>query len=199
MAKTSTTVWNSGAYTSPGTPDNYADDNVGEGFPKGWYSERVQLPMSRSRRHISASALIPFNSGRALPSKWDDAERWITSPLSACRTPVVQPQRRLKSKSGPVGDLAVTTSPAVPVIEGGKAKGFMVGSPLTTGVLVPDGLSVHYGGGIGIQVNPIYAENSIDQSSNVGRWTDSLSDSSLPGSRGTICTFFSTSDLEYFF
>ena len=27
-------------------------------------------------------------------------------------------------------------------------------------IMVPDGLSIHYGGGIGVQANPVYTENS---------------------------------------
>ncbi|XP_076946527.1 uncharacterized protein LOC143618082 [Bidens hawaiensis] len=121
---------NSGAYTSPGTPE-YGDNNNNNnmlGFQKGWCSERVPLSNS-NRRHISAAALIPFNSGRTLPSKWDDAERWITSPVSGfggCKTP--QPvQRRAKAKSGPLGG----------TLEVGY---FSNCSPLTTGVFVPDGV-----------------------------------------------------------
>ncbi|KAI3813356.1 hypothetical protein L1987_18077 [Smallanthus sonchifolius] len=130
---------NSGAYTSPGTPD-YGDNNV-LGFQKGWCSERVLLSNS-SRRHIGAAALMPFNSGRTLPSKWDDAERWITSPVTVALQP---PQRRAKAKSGPLGGTPGVAyfsnySPAVPVLEGGRTRSFLAGSPLTTGVIVPDGM-----------------------------------------------------------
>lgn len=185
---------NPGTYTSPGTPD-YADNNVGE-FQRGWCSERVALPVnSSSKRHISAAALIPFSSGRALPSKWDDAERWITSPLSgtsAPRTPVVQPQRHLKSKSGPLDAQGLAFSPHyspahVQVVNGGNAGGFMAGSPLTTGVLVPDGLSIHYGGGIGVQ-NPVRPGRMLRRSYNAASQTNLLCDSSLPDSNGMICS-----------
>ncbi|KZV39752.1 hypothetical protein F511_08214 [Dorcoceras hygrometricum] len=79
MRKNSGSLRNSGTYTSPGTPE-HGDIGMVE-TPKGWSSERAMLNSS-SRRHITyAAALIPFNSGRALPSKWDDAERWIRSPV----------------------------------------------------------------------------------------------------------------------
>ncbi|KAL1824309.1 hypothetical protein DCAR_0312367 [Daucus carota subsp. sativus] len=188
MRKDSMSFRNPGTYTSPGTPD-YADNNVGD-FQRGWCSERVALPVnSSSKRHISAAALIPFSSGRALPSKWDDAERWITSPLSgtsAPRTPVVQPQRHLKSKSGPLDAQGLAFSPRyspahVQVVNGGNAGGFMAGSPLTTGVLVPDGLSIHYGGGIGVQ-NPVRPGRMLRRSYNAASQTNLLCDSSLPDS-----------------
>ncbi|KAL8254990.1 hypothetical protein R6Q59_033211 [Mikania micrantha] len=163
---------NSGAYTSPGTPD-YGDNNVlglGLGFQKGWCSERVPLSNS-SRRHVGAAALMPFNSGRTLPSKWDDAERWITSPVSGfgvCKTIAPQPtQRRAKAKSGPLGGTPGVAyfsnySPAAPILEGGRTGSFLAGSPLTTGVLVPDGMV---------------------QSANVQGWAELMVESSYPDSQ----------------
>ncbi|KAI3452019.1 hypothetical protein Pfo_008684 [Paulownia fortunei] len=178
---------NSGAYTSPGTPE-YGDNNVGE-IPKSWSSERVPLPTSSSRRHISAAALMPFNSGRALPSKWDDAERWITSPISgygAFKTSIAQPLRRPKSKSGPLGPTGLVSlpnsSPTMPSHEGGIVRNFMANSPLTTGVLVPDGLSVHYEAGIAAKSNTLYAENNITRSTSVPGLSDLLSENSAPSS-----------------
>lgn len=175
---------NPGTYTSPGTPD-YADND----FQRGWCSERVALPVNNnSKRHISAAALIPFSSGRALPSKWDDAERWITSPLSgtsAPRTPVVQqPQRQPKSKSGPLHAQGLAFSPrySPPHVQLLNATGFMAPSPLTTGVLVPDGLSIHYGAGIAVQPNPLRPAKSLRKSYNASSHTDLLCDSSLPNS-----------------
>lgn len=186
MKNNSVLLHNSGTYTSPGTPDN----NAGGGeFQKGWCSERVPLPLNSSRRHISATALIPFSSGRALPSKWDDADRWITSPLSgnaAFRTPLVKPQRHHKSKSGPLGAPGIAYvpdySPSVPAFERGKSRSFMAASPLTTGVLVPEGISLHYGGGIGVH-GKIRHSSSMAPSDNVTGWTALLSDSSPPSYR----------------
>lgn len=179
--KSSMSFRNSGAYTSPGTPDN----NV-LGFQKGWCSERVPLSNS-SRRHISAAALMPFNSGRTLPSKWDDAERWITSPVSSFGVIAPPPQRRQKAKSGPLGGTPGVAyfsnySPAVSVYEGGRSTtNFLAGSPLTTGVLVPDGLPFRHAG---VMNNNNYR---TDQSpNNVPGWSQLLIESSYPDSQGTI-------------
>ncbi|XP_073060493.1 uncharacterized protein [Primulina eburnea] len=107
MRKNTGSFRNSGTYTSPGTPE-HGDTSMVE-TPKGWSSERAAKPNSSSRRHVSyAAALIPFNSGRALPSKWDDAERWIKSPVSGHEsfkavTADQAPRRQPKSKSGPLG------------------------------------------------------------------------------------------------
>ncbi|CAK9166507.1 unnamed protein product [Ilex paraguariensis] len=138
MKKNSTSLRNSGTYTSPGTPE-YGDNHMG-GIQKGWQSERVPLQANSSRRHISVAALMPFNSGRALPSKWDDAERWITSPVSGfgvCKISPVQPQRQPKSKSGPLGTPEAVyfsnASPAVPALDRGSGSNFMSKSgPLGT-------------------------------------------------------------------
>ncbi|KAI3794089.1 hypothetical protein L1987_36715 [Smallanthus sonchifolius] len=152
MDKDSTSFCNSGAYTSPGTPD-YVDNNGG-GFQKGWCSERVPLPNNNSKqRRTSANVLMPLSNGRTLPSKWDDAERWITSPVSgseSCRAIAPHPQRRLKSKSGPLGlthgDTCFSSySPGFPLLKGGRTNSIFAGSPLTTGVLVPNGYSFHHG------------------------------------------------------
>ncbi|KAL0377709.1 UNVERIFIED_CONTAM: hypothetical protein Sradi_3076400 [Sesamum radiatum] len=188
MRRNSESFRNSGAYTSPGTPE-YGGSNVGE-IPKTWSSERVPLPTSGNRRRVSASALMPFNSGRALPSKWDDAERWITSPVSVYgggfRTSVAQPQRRPKSKSGPLGPTGLVYlpnySPTGPVHEGGNMRNFMANSPLTTGVLVPEGLSVHYEAGVATRSDSLYAEKNIKRSTSVPGLSDLLSESSVPSS-----------------
>ncbi|KAI7746918.1 hypothetical protein M8C21_020647 [Ambrosia artemisiifolia] len=170
--KSSSSFRNSGAYTSPGTPDYGDGNNNVLGFQKGWCSERVPLSNS-SRRHISAAALMPFNSGRTLPSKWDDAERWITSPVSGfgvCKS-VPAPhlsQRRQKAKSGPLGGTGTpgvgyfsNYSPAVPVLDGGRTGSFVTGSPLMTGVIVPDGM--------------------VQSGNNVPGWSELLMESAYPG------------------
>ncbi|XP_027075072.1 uncharacterized protein [Coffea arabica] len=188
MKKSSGSIGNSGAYTSPGTPEY--GDNYGRGIPKGWSSERVPLPTNSSRRHVSAAALMPFNSGRTLPSKWDDAERWITSPVSGygvCKTSNVQPQRRPKSKSGPLGPPGLmympNYSPTAPVLEGGSGSTFMAGSPLTTGVLVPDGLSIHYATGNGVKSNSVFAERAIAHAATAPGLSDFLNECSIPSSQ----------------
>ncbi|PHU25188.1 hypothetical protein BC332_03520 [Capsicum chinense] len=188
MRKQNNSMRNSGMYTSPSTPE-YGDDHF-EGFQKGWCSERVPLPTNNSRRHITATALMPFNSGRALPSKWDDAERWITSPLSGHGTPKssnVQSQKQPKSKSGPLENPGVmymqNFSPSVPVHEGESRSNFLASSPFTTGVLVPDGLSIHYGAGSGSRSSAFYAENSMAQARTAPGLSDFFAESSLPSSQ----------------
>ncbi|KFK30319.1 hypothetical protein AALP_AA7G246400 [Arabis alpina] len=111
MRKTSVSSNSFGGFLSPGAP-NYSDN-------KGWSSERVPpqtvINGGGGRRYIgsSTSALTtPFYSGRSIPSKWEDAERWICSPVSmyphtqgVCKNSSVMSsdsQRRQKSKSGPI-------------------------------------------------------------------------------------------------
>lgn len=192
MKKNSASIVNSGAYTSPGTPE-YGDNYVG-GIQKGWMSERVPLSNS-SRRHIGAAALMPFNSGRALPSKWDDAERWITSPVSgyaaACKNSSLQPHRRPKSKSGPLGTPGLmylpNYSPTVPVLEGGSRRNYMASSPFNTGVLVPDGLSIHYTMGNGAKSTSSFVENALVQSNTtLPGLTDMLNEPSTPTTTTSI-------------
>lgn len=177
MRKNSGTIWYSGAHTSPGTPE------YGE-MPKPWSSERVALPTtSGSRRHVSAAALMPFNSGRALPSKWEDAERWITSPLSGhglIRTPVAQPQRRPKSKSGPLGPAGLVYSsaysPIMPMLDNANVRN----SPLTTGVLISDRIPIHYETGV---AGSLYAENNVLRSSTAPGLSDLVSEASVSSSQ----------------
>ncbi|CAN1191957.1 Remorin 4.1 [Linum perenne] len=137
----------SGTFPSPGTP-NYRHASVGL-MQKGWSSERVPpLHAGGNRRQMSGAAFFPYNNGRALPSKWEDAERWIFSPVSGdgmMRTSVPLPHRRPKSKSGPLGPPGVAYyslfSPAVPSIDGGNMRNFTVGSPFSAGVMGADGLT----------------------------------------------------------
>ncbi|MCD7460599.1 hypothetical protein HAX54_043876 [Datura stramonium] len=188
MKQNSTSLRNSGLYTSPATPE-YGDNHV-RGFQKGWSSERVPLPTNSGRRQISATALMPFNSGRTVPSKWDDAERWITSPVSSygvLKTPNAQPHRRPKSKSGPLGAPGLmylpNYSPSVPVLEGGSISNFIANSPFTTGVLVPDGVSIHYGAGAGGNSGALYAENSMLRATSAPGLSDLFSECSVPSSQ----------------
>lgn len=185
MNQKSTSLMNSGLYTSPATPE-YGDNNV-TGFQKGWSSERVPLPSNSSRRQISTTALMPFNSGRTVPSKWDDAERWITSPVSSYsvwKTPNAQPHRRPKSKSGPLGAPGLmylpNYSPSVPILESGSISNFIASSPFTTGVLVPDGVSIHYGAGG--NSGGLYTENCMARVTSAPGLSDLFSESSVPSS-----------------
>ncbi|KAL6551727.1 hypothetical protein OROGR_007881 [Orobanche gracilis] len=191
---------NSGAYTSPGTPVYGNDINNDEDMPKTWSSERIPLPTSSSSsstRHISATALVPFNSGRALPSKWDDAERWITSPISgygAFKNSIARThQRQPKSKSGPLGPTGLVYLPNHPnALPNAR-------SPLTTGVLASD---VSYGGAVDVKSSSLYGEssrsnNNITRSTSVPGLSDLVSGSFVASSQevylntqeGGICEY----------
>ncbi|CAI9780773.1 unnamed protein product [Fraxinus pennsylvanica] len=188
MKKNILRLRNSGPYTSVGSPE-YGDTE--EGIPRGWSSERVPLPTNRIYRpHISASALMPVSVGRTLPSKWDDAERWITSPVSgygARRASFMQPKRLLESNSGPLGTTGLVNlsdySPTVPVLKGGSVRNLMSSSPLMTGVLVPQGLSIGYGDDIALKSSYAYRLNSMARSTSMPGFLDMLSDSSLSSSQ----------------
>ncbi|XP_057759327.1 uncharacterized protein LOC130979797 [Arachis stenosperma] len=149
-----------GSFLSPDM-QNHSERSIGS--QKGWNSERVVLNQtSRIRRH---SGLTSFNSGRrTMPSKWDDAERWICSPVSGYGSSSSnnnnnnrnsysqsQLQRRPKSKSGPIMPPGTSSSsyysnysPTIPLRQGLLVRNLMVGSPFTTGVLAPDALSLHH-------------------------------------------------------
>lgn len=188
MKKSAVTSHNLGSFPSPGT-SNYGDGSGG--VPKGWSSERVAPSVNSGRRYIGGSTLMPFNSGRALPSKWEDAERWISSPVSGYsvnKSSLAQPQRRPKSKSGPLGLPGVAYnpnySPAMPVFDGGGVRNFMgPSSPFSTGVMVAEGLSLHYGAGNGGQPHPVPNEHSMERSISIPGWSDFLSESSSPNSQ----------------
>lgn len=142
VKKSSMATRQSGTFPSPGTP-NYRHANVG--LQKGWSSERVPLQSSAGMRNVNAG-FLPFNNGRTLPSKWEDAERWIFSPVSGdggSRPSVPQPQRRPKSKSGPLGPPGIAYysqySPAMPMFEGRNIKNYMAGSPFSAEVIAADG------------------------------------------------------------
>ncbi|KAF5740674.1 hypothetical protein HS088_TW11G00751 [Tripterygium wilfordii] len=148
MRRSSISSHRSGTFPSPGTP-NYRHATVG--MQKGWSSERVPLHTNGNRRQVGA-AMLPLNNGRTLPSKWEDAERWIFSPVSGdgvVRQPLQTTQRRPKSKSGPLGPPGVAYysmySPAMPMFEGGNAGNFMAGSPFSEGVISADALAIHSG------------------------------------------------------
>ncbi|CAM8911289.1 unnamed protein product [Rhodiola kirilowii] len=124
----------SSAFPSPGTP-NYRHPSGG--LHKGWSSERVPLPQNGNRRQVGG-ALFPLNNERTLPSKWEDAERWIFSPVTTdigFQKSVPLPQRRPKSKSGPLGPSGVayysSYSPAVHMFDGMQAGNLLTGSPFS--------------------------------------------------------------------
>ncbi|XP_062097837.1 uncharacterized protein LOC133803737 isoform X2 [Humulus lupulus] len=181
IKKASLTSRRSGNFPSPGTP-NYRHLSVG--MQKGWSSERVPSHSNGGRKHMSA-LLVPFNNGKTLPSKWEDAERWIFSPVSgdgALRSSFQQPQRRPKSKSGPLGPPGIAYyslySPAIPMFEGGNVGNFMASSPFSAGVIAPDGLAIRpngYGGAF-----PARTEPCLARSVSVHGCSEMLSQSSMP-------------------
>ncbi|KAK7406547.1 hypothetical protein VNO78_08174 [Psophocarpus tetragonolobus] len=151
MKKSSGSSQKLGSFLSPGAPN---DREKSIGSQKGWSSERVFLQASSSSiRHGSVANMTPFNSGRTIPSKWDDAERWICSPVSGYANNknncYAQLQRRPKSKSGPIVPPGTgyysNFSPTIPTRQGLVMKNFMMGgSPFSTGVLAPDAISLHH-------------------------------------------------------
>lgn len=182
-----------GTFPSPVTP-NYRHGSIG--IQKGWSSERVPLPTNSNRRQLGA-ALLPFNNGRTLPSKWEDAERWIFSPVSgdsAVRASFPPPQRRPKSKSGPLGPPGIAYyslySPAMPMFEGANVGNFVAGSPFTAGVITAEGLSIHSGG---LGNYPVRTEPCMARSASVHGCSELLGQSLLPASQGNfhwLCFFF---------
>ncbi|KAF4395334.1 hypothetical protein F8388_001721 [Cannabis sativa] len=180
IKKASLTSRRSGNFPSPGTP-NYRHPSVG--MQKGWSSERVPSHSHGGRKHASA-LLVPFNNGKTLPSKWEDAERWIFSPVSgdgAVRS-YQQPQRRPKSKSGPLGPPGIAYyslySPAIPMFDGGNVGNFMASSPFSAGVIAPDGIAIRPNGHGG--AFPARTEPSMARSVSVHGCSEMLSQSSMP-------------------
>lgn len=189
-----------GSFPSPGTPPSYR-------YQKGWSSERVPLPANSSRRYMAGGAVLPFNNGRAIPSKWEDAEKWIFSPPvgseNAGRSSVPLPHhRRPKSKSGPLGPPAYMSSssaasPLNPCFDSGRVGGFNGSSPFLATVFTADrgscgsassgrGGGVGGGGGGGGRSSSANAEPYILRSASVHEWSDTMVESSLPSLRGTV-------------
>ncbi|XP_039052611.1 uncharacterized protein LOC120194358 isoform X2 [Hibiscus syriacus] len=167
VKRTSVVTRKLGAFPSPGTPNYHHYSSVG--MQKGWSSERVPLHNNGGRRQGNASGLLAFNNGRTLPSKWEDAERWIFSPVSGengARQSIVAPQRRPKSKSGPLGPPGIAYyslySPALQMFDGGHMGNFMGGSPFCAGVIAADDLTTHsrnHGGEFTARTEPCMARS----------------------------------------
>lgn len=182
MKKTSGAARRTGTFPSPGTP-NYRHTSVG--VQKGWSSERVPLHNNVNKRLVN-TALLPYNNGRALPSKWEDAERWIFSPVSGDgpgRHSVQQPQRRPKSKSGPLGPPGIAYhslySPAVPMLQGGNAENQIANSPFSAGVMVADALAIRCGGYVAGAHFPASLEPCMARSISVHGCSELICQSSL--------------------
>ncbi|KAH8516441.1 hypothetical protein H0E87_004696 [Populus deltoides] len=182
----------SGTFPSPGTPNYHSS----AGMQKGWSSERVPLPNNSNRRQVmnaAAAAVSPFNNntnnnnnGRTLPSKWEDAERWIFSPVSGdgfVRSSIQPAQRRPKSKSGPLGPPGVAYyslySPAIQVFDGRNMGNFIAGSPFSASVIAADGLAVKSNGSHGVAF-PMRTEPCMARSVSVHGCSEMLAQSSLP-------------------
>uniref|UniRef100_A0A7N0T415 Uncharacterized protein n=1 Tax=Kalanchoe fedtschenkoi TaxID=63787 RepID=A0A7N0T415_KALFE len=171
------------AFPSPGTP-NYMHPS--KGLQKGWSSERVPLPQNGNRRQLGG-AHFSLNNQRTLPSKWEDAERWIFSPVSTdtgLQQSVPLPQRRPKSKSGPLGPSGVayysSLSPAVHMFDGIHGGNLLAGSPFSSGIMAIDNLRAGCGSNMGCPANN---EPGITRSASIhGCKAELLNQYSLPHS-----------------
>ncbi|XP_039023779.1 uncharacterized protein LOC120156528 isoform X2 [Hibiscus syriacus] len=162
MKKSTVPTRKSNAIPSPGTPNHH--HQLSSGMLKGWSSERVALHNNGGRRLGNAAGVLPLNNGRTLPSKWEDAERWIFSPVSgdaSVRQSNLHPQRRPKSKSGPLGSPGIAYhslySPPTHMFDGGRKGRFMAVSPCSAGAIAANGLTIHSrspAGGFAIQTEP---------------------------------------------
>ncbi|KAJ6412994.1 hypothetical protein OIU84_005918 [Salix udensis] len=179
-----------GAFPSPGAAKH--QENI------GWSSERIPHPSSgSSRRH--KSSLTPFYSGRALPSKWEDAERWICSPVlgyGVARSSQCHPLRRAKSKSGPINlppgiGYYHSCSPSMGVLDGGTGRNCMENSPFSTGVLMPNGVGFHYSGGGGLG-----GQGHVERLASAFSRSDLASESSSSSSRALYDYFFDDREVQ---
>lgn len=180
----------SGTFPSPGTPNYLNQYHSSVGMQKGWSSERVPCPNNSNRRQVmnaTGAAVLPYNNnGRTLPSKWEDAERWIFSPVSGdgiVRSSIQPAQRRPKSKSGPLGPPGVAYhslySPGMQVFDGGNAGNFVAGSPFSAGVIAADGLGIRSHGSHGVSF-PMRTEPCMARSVSVHGCSEMVTQSSLP-------------------
>ncbi|KAL8130595.1 hypothetical protein V2J09_019750 [Rumex salicifolius] len=140
MKKTTVSSRKTSNFPSPGTP---IYTQAHEGVNKGWQSERVAWQTNANKR-------LSFNNGRnQLPSKWEDAERWIFSPVASegtGRPSRLQKQKRPKSKSGPLGAPGVAYyaqySPGISMYDESSLNSLIAAA----GVLMPSAVSVRAGG-----------------------------------------------------
>ncbi|KAE8716337.1 Remorin family protein isoform 2 [Hibiscus syriacus] len=135
VKKSSVATRKSGSFPSPGAPNHHHASSAG--MQNGWSSEHVSLHNDGGRRQGNVAAALPFNSVRTLPSKWEDAERWIFSPVS--------------------GDFGVKQSIAPPLRTNIKEW-----FSFLTGVIAADGLSIHsrsHGGRFAVRTVPSIARS----------------------------------------
>lgn len=157
-----------GLKRSPWTPN----------YQKGWNSERVPLTTNVRHRYLC--------NGKALPMKWEDAERWIGSPFSvdgAGRPALPSYYKRPKSKSGPLGG----HSPLVPCFDRGRVVNVAASSPFLAGVLVADrqcfgSARGEAGGCAGGRVISAHVESYVaQQSAALHGWSDLSSQDTSQG------------------
>ncbi|XP_073304765.1 uncharacterized protein [Primulina huaijiensis] len=171
------------AFPSPGTP-NYRHPSMR--IQKGWSSERIPSHTNANKRTVN-NALFSYSNGRTLPSKWEDAERWIFSPVSgdgSIRASTHQPRRRPRSKSGPLGPPGVAYyqmfSPAAPMPAGGNTAKLIANSPFSAGVLAADGLWIRNAGSDGNANFFIGTEPCMARSVSIHGCSEMINQSSLP-------------------
>lgn len=128
--------------SSPGTPSYSRRGMSGVGYQQGLNSERVIPPSAGHRRHPGSGMALPYSSGRTLPSKWEDAERWIFSPHpnNALVGRSVPQLLRPKSKSGPLGPTGrYGGASSAQFLDNGRV-GSLTGNapPYMAGMLLPD-------------------------------------------------------------
>ncbi|KAK8512460.1 hypothetical protein V6N12_075039 [Hibiscus sabdariffa] len=167
MKKNTVLTRKTGAFPTPVVPNHHHQSSAG--MQKGWSSERVPLHNNGGRRQGNAAGVLPFNNGKNLPSKWEDAERWIFSPVSGdagVRQSNLHPQRRPKSKSGPLGPPGIAYhslySPPTHMFDGGHTGNFMPVSPFSARVIAASGLTIHSrsrAGEFSIQTEPCMARS----------------------------------------
>ncbi|KAI4330614.1 hypothetical protein MLD38_028887 [Melastoma candidum] len=100
------------------------------------------------------SPLSPFPvGGRTLPSKWDDAERWICSPASAAPANNPDGLRKPKSKSGPLcrpnfPNPSSSSSSNATLVPSSSASALYCFSPFDTGVVSADEVMLRFRSGV---------------------------------------------------
>lgn len=156
--------------SSPGTPSYHRRGTTTAGYQRGPNSERVIPPPTGHRRHPGSSTVPPYSSGRTLPSKWEDAERWIFSPNPGNALGRSVPQLwRPKSKSGPLGPPGrfggpCSSSSSTQFLESSGVGNLTVNSPYLAGVLLPE----HVCGGIMDPGRDLSAASGDDSSNGRG-------------------------------
>uniref|UniRef100_J3MY34 Remorin C-terminal domain-containing protein n=1 Tax=Oryza brachyantha TaxID=4533 RepID=J3MY34_ORYBR len=134
----------SDVFPSPRTPNFRRHRSSVFGHQKGWSSERVPLPSKGNRKYPGSSSMaFPFSNGRTLPSKWEDAERWIFSPNcgDVLDKTSFAPARRPKSKSGPLGPpgkFGGGQYSSASLLDNGRVGHLTTNSPFLAGVLIPE-------------------------------------------------------------